>query len=324
MPTPSLPHVADVRRFNRFYTRQIGVLNEGLLRSHFSLTEVRVLYELAHRSQPTASELATELALDPGYLSRLLSNFTKRGLVRRAPSSADGRQTLLSLTRKGHDTFAGLDERADEEIAGILDRLGPSERARLLDAMGAIRSLFGDEARADEGEAPFTLRQHRPGDIGWVTHRHGALYAQEYGWDERFESLVARIVADFVDNYDPKRERCWIAERNGAIVGSVFLVKQTERVAKLRLLLVEPSARGLGIGKRLVAECVRFARETGYHKITLWTQRNLQAARHLYELAGFQLVKSEPHRSFGHKLVAETWELSVKRGRSVARHLTGQ
>jgi DNA-binding MarR family transcriptional regulator/ribosomal protein S18 acetylase RimI-like enzyme len=322
MPAQSPPHVADVRGFNRFYTRQIGALNEGLLRSHFSLTEVRVLYELAHRANPTASELATELALDPGYLSRLLSNFTKRGLVRRAPSSADGRQTLLSLTRKGRDTFAGLDARADEEIAGILDRLGPGERARLLEAMGTIRSLFGDHARADE--APFTLRQHRPGDIGWVTHRHGALYAEEYGWDERFEALVARVAADFVDNYDPERERCWIAERNGASVGSVFLVKKTERVAKLRLLLVEPSARGLGIGKRLVDECVRFAREAGYHKITLWTQRNLHAARHLYELAGFQLVKSEPHRSFGHKLVAETWDLSLKRERSVARHKTGQ
>ena len=280
MPTPSRSPVADIRHFNRFYTRQIGVLNEGLLRSHFSLTEVRVLFELAHRSRPTASELATELALDPGYLSRLLSNFTKRGLVRRAPSSVDGRQTLLSLTRKGRETFAGLDARADEEIAGILDRLGPNERSRLVDAMGTIRSLFHDDARADEGktDAPFTLRQHRPGDIGWVTHRHGALYAQEYGWDERFESLVARVAADFVDHYDPKRERCWIAERNGAIVGSVFLVKKTERIAKLRLLLVEPSARGLGIGKRLVDECVRFAREAGYHRITLWTQRNLHAA----------------------------------------------
>ncbi len=305
-------HVQGVRRFNRFYTRQIGVLNEGLLRSPFSLTEVRVLYELAHRERPTATELGTELGLDAGYLSRILRGFEERGLIDRKPSEADGRQSLLRLTEQGQEAFATLDARSRDEIGTMLRDLSAFEQHRLIEAMHAIEGLLGaqpEHARADE--TAYLLRHHQPGDMGWVVHRHGVLYAQEYGWDEQFEALVASIVATFIQRYDPKRERCWIAEKDGEIAGSVFLVKQSKTVARLRLLLVEPKARGLGIGTRLVSECVRFARPLGYRKITLWTHSVLRAARHIYEEAGFRLIAEEPRHSFGHDLISETWDLKL-------------
>ncbi len=304
--------VEAVRRFNRFYTQQIGVLNEGLLRSPFSLTEVRVLYELAHHEQPTATELGKALGLDAGYLSRILRGFDRQGLIERKPSEADGRQSLLGLTEQGRQAFATLNARSRDEIGAMLGDLSAVEQQHLLEAMHAIEGLLRAPADHDRAaKASYLLRPHQPGDMGWVVHRHGILYAQEYGWDERFEALVASIVAKFIQHYDPKRERCWIAEKEGEIVGCVFLVQQSKTVAKLRLLLVEPKARGLGIGTRLVSECGRFARLVGYRKITLWTNSVLQAARHVYEEAGFRLVREESHHSFGHDLIGQTWELKL-------------
>lgn len=302
--------VAAVRRFNRFYTKQIGILDEGLLRSPFSLAEVRVLYEIANGTDVTAAALADELRLDPGYLSRILRRFHERGLLRRETSAADGRRSHLTLTEKGRRTFAGLDARQDEDVAALLARLSAAGRQRLVDAMHGIEDVLGAPAR-DSGE-PYLLRQHQPGDMGWITHRHGVLYSQEYGYDERFEALVAKIAGEFIEHLDPARERCWIAERRGEIVGSVFLVNQSATVAKLRLLYVEPSARGLGIGARLVDECIRFARRAGYRKITLWTQSELLAARRIYQKTGFKLVGKRRHRSFSRDdLVSETWELKL-------------
>lgn len=298
--------VAEVRRFNRFYTRQIGVLQENLLRSPFSLTEARVIYELAQREKTTATELGHELGLDAGYLSRVLRSFQKGGLIDKQPSETDGRQSLLCLTEAGQAAFATLNARSHNEIEAMLNELSAERQTRLIEAMHTIEGLLGAQP---EQKVPYILRPHQPGDMGWVVQRHGLLYAEEYGWDEQFEALVAEIVAKFIQNYDPKRERCWIAEKDGENVGSVFLVKQADTVAKLRLLLVEPKARGLGIGSRLVNECIRFARQTGYSKITLWTNNVLLPARHIYEKAGFQLVHEEPHHSFGHDLIGETWEL---------------
>jgi DNA-binding MarR family transcriptional regulator/N-acetylglutamate synthase-like GNAT family acetyltransferase len=311
--TPPAPsdfdrRVGALRHFNRFYTQQIGVLNEGLLQSPFSLTEVRVLYELAHREEPTATALAKDLGVDAGYLSRILSGFEKRGLIVKAPSKADGRQSLLSLTPHGKEVFAPLNARSHEEVGTLLGALPALEQDQLIEAMRTIETLLA--ARA-ETKHPYHLRPHQPGDMGWVVHRHGVLYAQEYGWDEQFEALVATIVAGFLEHHDPTRERCWIAEKEGEVVGSVFLVKKSKTVAKLRLLLVEPHARGLGIGCQLVSECVRFARHVGYRRITLWTNSVLHAARGLYERAGFRLVHEERHHSFGHDLVGETWELEL-------------
>lgn len=300
--------IAAVRGFNRFYTRQIGLLREGYLESPFSLTAVRVLYELAHRERTTASELARELGLDAGYLSRILRGFRKRGLIERQPSSADGRQRLVWLTAHGQEVFAPLDARSRDDIGALLGGLSAAEQERLVGAMGIIEGLLG---ASTEPRVPYLLRPHRPGDMGWVVQRHGALYAAEYGWDEQFEALVASIVATFLGHFKPKRERCWIAEREGEAVGSVFVVEHSRTVAKLRLLLVEPEARGLGIGARLVDECVRFARLVGYRKLALWTNSVLLAARRIYEGAGFQLVHEEPHHSFGHDLVGETWELKL-------------
>jgi DNA-binding MarR family transcriptional regulator/N-acetylglutamate synthase-like GNAT family acetyltransferase len=304
--------IATVRGFNRFYTQKIGVLQEGLLDSPFALAEVRVLYELAHwpaaRDAPTASRLAADLGLDEGYLSRILRGFQRSGLIRRKASPADARQSLLSLTRKGRAAFAPLEARSRAEVRALLGLLPEREQARLTAAMREIERLLGAPAR---GRAPCVLRPHRPGDMGWIVHRHGVLYAQEYGYDQRFEALVAEIAAKFVQHFDAKQERCWIAERDGEIVGSIFLVRQSKTVGKLRLLLVEPAARGMGLGTRLVDECVRFARRVGYRKIVLWTQSELGAARHLYERAGFQRVREEPHHSFGRDLVAETWELAL-------------
>jgi DNA-binding MarR family transcriptional regulator/GNAT superfamily N-acetyltransferase len=298
--------VGVVRRFNRFWTHRIGVLREGFLESEFSLTEARVLYELAHREETTASELGEELGLDAGYLSRILRGFEKRCLIHKSPSEADGRRKLLRITERGREVFAPLDERSRADIRAMLGGISVEEQERLVGAMRTIERLLG--ARS-EPEVPYLLRPHWAGDMGWVVHRHGVLYAREYGWDERFEALVAEIVAKFIQHYDPKLERCWLAERDGEIVGSVFIVKQSEEIAKLRLLLVEPKARGLGIGSRLVEECIRFARQVGYRKITLWTNDVLHPARRIYERVGFRLVHEEPHHSFGHDLVGQTWEL---------------
>jgi DNA-binding MarR family transcriptional regulator/N-acetylglutamate synthase-like GNAT family acetyltransferase len=297
--------IEAVRAFNRFYTQRIGVLREGLLDSPFSLAEARVLYEMARGEQPTSSGLCRELSLDPGYLSRILQRFEKGRLVARRRSAEDGRQYLLTLTKKGRAAFAALDKGSRRQVGGLLKRIAAVDRARVVTAMATIEQVFRG-TRADA--VPYLLRTHRPGDIGWVVGRHGALYAEEYGWDESFEALVAEIAAKFLRHYDAKREQCWIAEQHGVNVGSVFLVKQSNTVAKLRLLLVEPEARGLGIGGRLVEECVGFARRAGYRKVTLWTQSILVAARRIYEGAGFHLVHEEPHRSFGHDLVGEHWE----------------
>lgn len=312
MPTKAKPDLARrveaMRHFNRFYTQHIGVLHEGLLKSPFSLTEVRVLYEIAHRDEPTAAELSKDLGLDAGYLSRILRDFGRKGLVEKRPSKADGRRSLLRLTKKGQKEFATLNARQDDEVSAILTNLSHEDHTRLVKSMQTIQGLLGSQP---ETKVPYILRPHHPGDMGWVVHRHGVLYSQEYGWDEHFEALVAQIVADFIKNFDPKRERCWIAERDGEIVGSVFLVKKSKTVGQLRLLLVEPKARGLGIGRRLVDECIRFARQVGYRKIMLWTNDVLDAARHIYEQEGFHLVKEEAHHSFGHDLVGQNWELTL-------------
>jgi DNA-binding MarR family transcriptional regulator/GNAT superfamily N-acetyltransferase len=301
--------VQAIRRFNRFYTRQIGILQEGVYQSRFSLTEVRVLYELAQRDSLTAVQLCRELGLDPGYLSRILRSFLKEGFITRKPSESDGREILLSLTRRGHNVFAPLDKRSSDDIARMLGRLSPVQQTRLLEAARSIEDLLGP---GPQSRPPYILRPHQPGDMGWVTYRHGVLYAQEYGYDERFEALVAGIVAGFIEDFDPKRERCWIAEIDSERVGSVFLVKKSQTVAKLRLLLVEPSARGLGIGKRLVAECIRFARQAAYKRIVLWTQSELHAARGIYQQAGFKVTSKKPHDSWSREgLISEEWELKL-------------
>jgi DNA-binding MarR family transcriptional regulator/GNAT superfamily N-acetyltransferase len=301
--------VAAVRRFNRFYTRHIGLLDEGLLSSPLSLTQVRTLYELAHRKQSTAAELCDALSLDPGYLSRILTGFEKSHLIEKKESAKDARQTLLALTRKGRQVFGPLNARSDEQVSSILSKLSPARQTDLLHSMRTVESVLSSDTAS---ATSYVLRQHRPGDMGWVVWRHGVLYSQEYGYDERFEALVAGIVAEFVEKLDPAHERCWIAERDGENVGAVFLVKKSQTVAKLRLLLVEPSARGLGIGKQLVSECVRFARRAGYKKILLWTQSELAAARGIYRRAGFELVGKEKHASWSRKdLIAETWELKL-------------
>ena len=299
--------VDDVRRFNRFYTRRIGVLREGLLGSEFSLPEARLLYELGQRRQCTATQLGADLDLDAGYLSRLLQSLRKRGFVAGKPSPHDARRSLLSLTAKGRKAFSTLDSRSRGEVAGMLAKLPGAAQARLVEAMKTVESLL-----AEKGAAPrITLRPHRPGDMGWVVHRHGALYAQEYGWDERFEALVADIAVKFVREFDAAREHCWIAELDGRPVGSVFVVQHTRATAKLRLLLVEPEARGLGIGRRLVEECIRFARDKGYRRLVLWTQSHLDAARRTYRRCGFRRIRSEPHASFGFRLIGEYWELRL-------------
>jgi DNA-binding MarR family transcriptional regulator/GNAT superfamily N-acetyltransferase len=302
-------HVQTVRRFNRFYTKQIGVLQEGLLGSAFSLAEGRVLYELAHHDQATATDVGSALGLDAGYVSRMLRSFGERGLVRRTRSRVDGRRAHLSLTRRGRAAFGQLNRRSHDEVGAMLRRLSGADQRRLVAAMHVIEGLLDAKPT---GPVSFVLRPPNPGDLGWVVHRQGALYAEEWGYNEEFEALAAEIVASFVQHLRPSKERCWIAEKDGEIVGSVFLVWKSKTVAKLRLLLVEPSARGLGIGSRLIAECVRFARQTGYRKITLWTQSELDAARRLYQKAGFTRTARQPHDSFGRKgLVAETWDLQL-------------
>lgn len=300
--------IESIRHFNRFYTRQIGVLREGWAESDFSLTEVRVLYELAHRDDLTAARLGIDLGLDRGYLSRILQSFEKRGLIKKTRSSSDARQSHLALTAKGRKVFAPLNTRSQQDVGAMLNRLSPTDQDRLIEAMATIEKLI---APKPDPKVPYIIRPHRPGDMGWIVHRHGALYSEEYGWDEDFEALVAQITSDFIKKFDPKRERCWIVEREGEIVGSVLLVKKSKTIAQLRLLLVEPTARGLGIGKRLVDECVRFAKQKGYRKIVLWTNDVLQVARHVYEDAGFKLVREEPHHSYGHDLIGQYWELDL-------------
>jgi DNA-binding MarR family transcriptional regulator/N-acetylglutamate synthase-like GNAT family acetyltransferase len=309
MTTPDLAgHVAAVRRFNRFYTKLIGALDEGHLKSPFSLTEVRVLYELAHQDQVTARDLAIGLNLDPGYLSRILQRFTRQKLITHRRASHDARQRLLTLTPLGRRTFAPLNTHASEEIERLLGKLGPADQERVTEAMHTIENQLGGR---EEAKVPYILRPPGPGDLGWVVQRHGATYAEEYNWNAEFEGLVAGIVADFAKGHDSTRERCWIAERDEEPVGCVFIVKGSATVARLRLLLVEPAARGLGIGSRLVNECVRFARQAGYRKLTLWSNSVLKAARHIYEKAGFQITHRERHHSFGQQLVGETWELKL-------------
>ena len=306
--------VDAVRRFNRFHTRIVGALDEGHLESAYTLAEARLLFELAHREAPTAAALMRDLELDAGSLRRLVQRMVRRRLVKRTRSSTDGRASHLSLTATGRTAFAELEARARADVAALLEPLDADEQRRLLDAMSRIRTLLGDTP--DRANAPlpsFVLRPPHAGDMGWVVQRHGMLYSREYGWNERFEALVAKVVAGFVDHFDAARERCWIAERDGVNVGSIFLVKHAERegVAQLRLLLVEPSARGLGIGNTLVNECIRFARDKGYHTMTLWTNDVLASARRIYIAAGFTLVREEVHTSFGQELNAQTWDLSL-------------
>jgi DNA-binding MarR family transcriptional regulator/ribosomal protein S18 acetylase RimI-like enzyme len=306
---PSASAIEAVRRFSRFYTRRIGVLEESLLGSGLTLSEGRVVFELGRRGEWTANGMVAELGLDAGYVSRLLGALEKRNLIARRPSQSDGRQAIVSLTARGRERYELLDARSKEDIAALLAPLAPADRQRLISAMASIETLMGD---APAPRVPYVIRPHRPGDIGWVISRHGTLYAEEYGWDETFEGFVAEIAGRFITSFDAKRERCWIAEREGDIVGSVFLVKgPDEHTAKLRMLYVEPSARGLGIGARLVAECGQFARLAGYKCIVLWTNSVIISARRIYEAAGYRLVKSEPHRSFGQDLVGETWQLDV-------------
>src|SRR5215470_1543041 len=301
--------VGVIRAFNRFYTRKIGVI-DGTASSPFSLAEARVLYELAHREQPTATDIRKELGRDAGYMSRILRDFERRKLVTRERSKTDERQKFLSLTSRGRRAFAPLDQRSNRDVAAMLEDLSPAARKQLVDAAQSMRGLLGDKP---EAKVPYLLRQHQPGDMGWIVRRQAILYAEEYGWDETYEALAAEIVAQFIKNYDPKRERCWIAEKDGVRVGAVFVAKASDEIAKLRLLHVEAEARGLGIGKRLVDECVRFSRQAGYRKLTLWTQSILSAARHIYKQAGFRQVKEEKHHSFGKDLTAETWELDLRR-----------
>lgn len=300
--------IETIRSFNRFYTRQLGLLQEGLLRSDFSLTEVRVLYELAHRDKLTASELSQGLGLDPGYLSRLLKKFEARNFLARLPSPDDGRQSMLALTSQGREAFGPLNRASHHDVAAMLEKLPAGERKKLVKAMQTVQRLLGG---GPEPEIPYILRPLQAGDIGWVTHRQALLYNREYGWDETYEALAAGILSEFVKNFDPRYERAWIAERKGEIAGSVFVVRKSEAIAKLRLLYVEPSARGLGIGKRLVGECIRFARERGHKTLTLWTNDVLVSARRIYESTGFRLVGEKRHHSFGKDLVGQTWELEL-------------
>jgi DNA-binding MarR family transcriptional regulator/GNAT superfamily N-acetyltransferase len=305
MSQDSDEQIAAVRAFNRFYTRKLGVLDQQLLKSPFSLSEARVLYELAHREDPAAKEIGIELGLDPGYLSRIIQKFDEDGLITRKPLQSDRRQYRLGLTAKGRQAFAKLERSSHDDIADMLAALPHGDGGQLIAAMAMIERLLGASERSPR---PAILRDPRPGDMGWVVQSHGALYAGEYGFDSSFEALVAEIAAKFLTSFDASRERCWIAEVDGAQVGSVFLVRHSDDVAKLRLLLVAPAGRGQGLGRRLVAECVAFARQSGYRKITLWTQSILVAARKIYQNAGFVLVATEPHRSFGQSLIGETWE----------------
>jgi DNA-binding MarR family transcriptional regulator/GNAT superfamily N-acetyltransferase len=300
--------IAAVRGFSRFYTRKLGIIEPKLLDSPWTLQEARIIYEIAERQHCTATELVRALGLDAGFLSRTLQALQRRQIVARKPSKADRRVTELALTAKGRAAFADLDSRSQSAVAALLAELDAGERAAVVSAMTTIEQALEPAARQPAG---FLLRSHRPGDIGWIVSRHGALYAQEYGWDISFEALAAEIGAQFIKSYDASREHCWIAEIDGEPVGSIFVVKASDQVAKLRLLLVERRARGLGVGRALTEQCIRFARQAGYTSMTLWTQSILVAARGIYQRAGFRRVKEEPHHSFGVDLVGETWELKL-------------
>jgi len=316
---PSLAlEAAAFRRFNRMYTRFIGVLGEGLLQTEFSLAEARVLYELANQKQPVAKDIAQSLGMDPGYLSRILVRFENARLLKRKPSTEDSRATHLTLTKRGREAFAKLDELSEKQAKSILKELPLDGRATLIASMNSIEKTL---TRSPDPPT-IVLRPHRPGDIGWIIHREGSIYAEEYGWDVTFEALVAKIASDFLTNFDPARERCWIADLNGQPAGHIFLVRHPDQptTAKLRLLLVEPSARGTGLGSTLVNECIQFARSVGYRKIILWTQANLTAAHRIYEKSGFRLTHEEPHHSFGHDLIGQTWELNLATPASSPRH----
>ncbi|NGQ96861.1 GNAT family N-acetyltransferase [Brevibacillus sp. SYP-B805] len=298
--------INTVRKFNRLITRRIGALREGLLHSPYSLTESRIIFDIAHRDHPTASDLAKELGLDAGYLSRILARLEEQGIIEKVRSEQDSRQRILYLTAEGRKAFELLNKRSHDEVAELLNELSEKDQQRLIAAMHTIEEIL--EGKGFKYSEPYFLRQHEPGDMGWIVHKHGVLYAEEYGWDERFEALVSQIVADFINNYKPHKERCWIAEMDGENVGSVLVVQESETVAKLRLLLVDPKARGMGLGTRLVEECIRFARRAGYKKLVLWTNSVLKEARHIYKKTGFELVAEEKHHSFGHDLIGETWE----------------
>ncbi|UCE11514.1 MAG: MarR family transcriptional regulator [Candidatus Thorarchaeota archaeon] len=301
--------IGEVRRFNRFYTKRIGLLNQGLLETRFSLTQARIIFELAQQDKTVSTDLVRKLDIDPSYLSRILTAFEKNGLIQKAKSETDSRQRILTLTPMGRKSFKELNEKASQEIREMLIALSSDDRLRFLNATKAIQRILNP----DEMSAPsYLLRPHGAGDIGWITHRHGVLYAEEYGWDETFEALVADILVKFIQSNDPKRERIWIAEQDGEKVGSIVLVDAGNQVSQLRLLLVEPKARGKGIGRRLIQECIDFSKSRGYNKIRLWTQKNLDAARHLYRKAGFVCVSEKPHRSFGHNLIEEFWELNLR------------
>ena len=305
MTRPSTPDVDAVRRFNRFYTRRIGLLERGFLQSDFSLTEVRLLYELSRRDPVSSAGLARDLGIDTGYLSRMVRRLTAAGIVAGQASASDRRQTLLSLSAKGRKVFGRIEGRQVEDVQALLSPLAESARRQLAASMRTIETLIGDVEGA--GEA-YVLRPPGPGDLGWIVHRQGRLYHEEYGWDVTFEALLARIVAEYVERHDGRKDACWIAERRHEVVGSVFCIKKSATVARLRMLYVEPGCRGLGIGTRLVEECIGFARRAGYKRMTLWTNDVLTAARAIYEKAGFELVTEEPHHSYGQDLVAQTWE----------------
>ena len=300
--------VALFRRFNRFYTKQIGLLTRGLLKTRFPLIQARVLYELAQQDQTTASALVAKLNIDPGYLSRILSTFEKKGLIRKNRSTSDSRQRILKLTTQGKNSFAELDERSGKVAEKMLLALVEEDRHRLLHAMQTIETLLDTELKPP---TPYLLRSHRPGDIGWIIHRHGVVYAEEYAFDETFEALVAEILVQFIRRQDPKRECLWIAEQAGERIGSVMIVDAGDQIAQLRLLLIEPKARGQSVGTRLIDECINFSRRNRYRKIKLWTQSNLLEARHLYAKAGFERVSVSSHKSFGQDLIAEFWELAL-------------
>ena len=297
--------IASVRGFSRFYTRRIGVLDEALLGSAFNLAEGRIVYEIAHRDRTTASDLVADLDLDRGYLSRLIKGLEKRGFLKRRSSQTDARQSILELTPKGRRGLDAIDRRSNSEVKKLIQPLAADNRQRLVSALSTVERLLADEPVA---AAKYSIRGLQPGDMGWIVHRHGVLYTTEYGWDETFEALVAKVAAEFIENYDAAKERAWIAEIDGRIVGSVLLVRQSDEIAKLRLLYVDPDARGQGIGRRLVEDCISHARKLGYRRMTLWTNDVLTAARKIYEDTGFTLVRSEPHHSFGKDLVGETWE----------------
>lgn len=303
--------IETVRAFTRFYTAIMGTLNEGLLQSSLTLAEARVLFEIANSEKLTATEVSSKLKLDLGYVSRILARFDERGLIRRNVSAMDARQNEISLTTTGRKQFDAVDRRSNEEVAQLLSGLAPAELQKLAHSMRSIEMLLQPGKKRSSSTQPFVLRSHHPGDMGWIIHRHGALYAQEYGWDQRFEALVAKIAADFIEQYDPRCERCWIAEQEGAFAGCVFLVKDrtAEKTAKLRLLLVEPSARGAGLGRTLVRQCTEFARLAGYSRIVLWTNSLLTSARRIYEGEGYRLRQEEEHKSFGKKLTGQNWEL---------------